>query len=804
MAAVLVLFPGLPIAAGDDAGSYQATVDAAIAAITAAMLVVVPAVVAVTAQALSQFSWQTVSVLVGWRTAISLAAAALVGICLPLGLAVNPSPPGTRVAFSGFFVAIAIIGSAAAAAVLHATPEWLVGQVSRRALRRRRSSRYAAILGDLISNPRLPVGEHRLAVAAWVGAMLNQAAKSADASEIGQAVREIGAELGKEVGPTHRAAVAGLIVVGLRLRHESEVSEAVCDVLFEIAVRARAAGRHDIAREALDGLTETVAGRLEYLIAPKKLLHLFEPAATADDECFVDRPATADFARVAELASQPLTWESLERCFPDHDRPDHRYDDWSGYELLESTVDRLVSVMSPSGGAPATSHQEAAEFATDVRRLGALGTRLFRCFAYSRCDAVETDLETVAARLIGADVLPPRPIDRTGWRRGHFERRPHPASVLAEVMSDLAMAAFESGYDRRALLTGRRLISLATAAAQAGDKASVVAYVDAVYRFVNRKIYHSSSRVVAARGAVVVAGLIEESEELRRVLPWKPDERDSARDTLGVIAWQPSGHERELAAAAWLVEARAAHRMSPELRSAAVEELRPYSLGAGTLSATILLTLWADSVQAHRDGDEKPALELAAFLKSAGKQRGRLGDAAAAWASVPASKAVLRASRDGTLNLGRVINAERKRPGFADWTYHGVTDADDSSFVIVTYDNGEKLLLRDREAGARGVFTWGYEGNGPDALAEELAAHLVGRRHLLCADCFGAAAALSDLITCMACRSSGRRRGATAFTATLAERVVTRLPRSQERPVAPEVLWSRTRVEILQAVLDVQ
>ena len=80
----------MPMFAGTDAGSYEATAIAAVAAITAALLVVVPAVLVVAIQALSQFSWRTVRVLADRRMAASVVVAAIVGVCVPLPCTAHP------------------------------------------------------------------------------------------------------------------------------------------------------------------------------------------------------------------------------------------------------------------------------------------------------------------------------------------------------------------------------------------------------------------------------------------------------------------------------------------------------------------------------------------------------------------------------------------------------------------------------------------------------------------------------------------------------------------------------------------
>jgi hypothetical protein len=175
LAAALTVVWLMPVSTAADAGSYQATVDAAIAAVAAALLVVVPAVVAVATQALSQFSWRTVRVVAGWRMAVSVGVAAVLGVCVPLGLAANPSGITTRAAFTCLVLSIVIVGGATWNGARRATPEWLVDHVGRRALRstasrpgrRRDLSRDVTVLGDLVGSSRLPVAEHRLAAVTW-------------------------------------------------------------------------------------------------------------------------------------------------------------------------------------------------------------------------------------------------------------------------------------------------------------------------------------------------------------------------------------------------------------------------------------------------------------------------------------------------------------------------------------------------------------------------------------------------------------------------------------------------------------
>lgn len=893
-AALLVVW-FMPVSAGADAGSYEATAIAAVAAITAALLVVVPAVVVVAVQALSQFSWRTVRVLADRRMAAWVGVAAVVGVCVPLGLAVNPSALTTRVAFTCFIASIVIVGWVTWNGARRATPEWLVRHAATRTLRprgrwprgRQELARRVAVLGDLVGSPRLPVREHRLAAVTWAVALTAQARAGADAEDVAQAVREVGADLSRETTPDHQAAIAAIAALGVHLSWSRSISGAVADVLFDLAVQNRAAGRHQVAAEALDAVVDAVSARLAEVTPSQQVLTLVDlPRSSADPQqarattstLFSrfslrptvvvpptppnrDRPA---FERVNELTRQPVSVADLGQLLDDLD-PDrmsgrHLDRDAStrgdqGYELLESTVDRMIAVLaSPTSVSTGWSggHHEANGFSADVERLGQLGRRLYTGHRYSRCDAIETHLETVAAKLVGTDAAPSTPLDRTSWRIAHLSRRPSPASMIAVTLRDLAIDAFDAGYDRRALLTGRRLLSLATASAIAGDDVATRSYTDAVYMFINRTTRHGHSTAVVERGAVIVAGLIRESDDLRRALPADEADPDGPSSMLSALPWQAGGFESVLAAAAWQSELRAAGwlsdahtrrsdriaagRLASTIRDKAFEELdRQLKMSDPSYPTALLLTLWADAVVAQTGGDNEPARKLVAYLadrlaelddhdqdewsepdeplpddeleslddvprpQSSSHLR-RIVDAIIVWAQ-PETEAVpvLPAADEGARHLLGLLTEAARTPGFRDWTYHGVSDGEGSSLVVVQYADGERILLRDREAGARGLFTWGYSGGGPHTLAEALATHAAGSL-LRCTDCFGASPITHRLIVCTACANSGHRPGIADFAMLLVGRVISSLPqRADTSSAPPNVLWTITRAELIRS-----
>ncbi|MEU4215896.1 hypothetical protein [Actinoplanes sp. NPDC026623] len=887
----------MPVSTGTDAGAYEATAIAAVAAITAALLVVVPAVVVVAIQALSQFSWRTVRVLADRQMAGWVGVAAVVGVCVPLGLAVNPSALTTRVAFTCFIASIVIVGWVTWNGARRATPEWLVRHVATRVIPprgrwsrgRQELARRVAVLGDLVGSPRLPVREHRLAAVAWAVALSAQARAGADVDDVAQAVREVGADLSRETTPDHRAAIAAIAALGVHMTWSRSISDAVVDVLFDLAAQNRAAGRHQVAAEALDAVVDAVSARLAEVTPSQQVLTLVNlPRSSIDPP---DAPATtpAPFSRISprptvvvpptslnrdrsafeqvnQLTRQPVSVTDLGQMLDDLDldraSAQDRNQDAStggdrGYELLESTVNRMIAVLaSPTATSTSWSggYHEASDFSADVERLGLLGHRLYTGHRYSRCDAIETHLETIAAKLIGTDAAPSTPPDRTRWRIAHLSRRPSPAPMIAATLRDLAIDAFDAGYDRRALLTGRRLLSLATASAIAGDDVATRSYTDAVYMVINRTTRHGRSAAVVERGALIIAGLIRESDDLRRALPADEVDLDGPVSLLSVLPWQAGGFESVLATAAWQSELRAAGwlpdartrrsdrivggRLASAARDKAFEELNS-QLGDSDLiyPIALLLALWADAVVARAKGDNEPANTLAAYLadqlaelddqnrdewsepdepmpveeleslddvprpKFISSHLRRIVDAITVWAQPETQMVpVIPAANAGSRHLLSLLAEAVRNPEFQNWTYHGVADAEGSSLVVIQYPDGERILLRDQEAGARGLFTWGYSGNGPHTLAEALATHAAGPL-LRCTDCFGASPIAHGLIVCTNCANSGHRPGIANFAMLLVERVISDLPRETESPSAlPNVIWTITRAELIRSV----
>jgi hypothetical protein len=140
--------------------------------------------------------------------------------------------------------------------------------------------------------------------------------------------------------------------------------------------------------------------------------------------------------------------------------------DWAvtqAQELLNDTVATLVAWLAApyadSNGWPA-GWQGSEAFAQDVDRIRALASALYRTRRYVWTDTVEETLENIAQR-VADEWKPQRSLssDRTRWRQPVNTTR-EPAVVVVRALCGLMKDAFGADLDRRALITGRRLLAL--------------------------------------------------------------------------------------------------------------------------------------------------------------------------------------------------------------------------------------------------------------------------------------------------------------------------------------------------------
>ena len=128
-----LVWPRLPVNAVPGGAGVQSSVSLGFAAIVAALLVLLPTAALVGVQLLAQFSWRTAGMIVSSRDlAVIVLMTAVTGIFLPIGVALNPSPWGTRCAAVGFVTALCLMTEGIRRASERATPAWLIEKTTRR------------------------------------------------------------------------------------------------------------------------------------------------------------------------------------------------------------------------------------------------------------------------------------------------------------------------------------------------------------------------------------------------------------------------------------------------------------------------------------------------------------------------------------------------------------------------------------------------------------------------------------------------------------------------------------------------
>lgn len=239
-----------------------------------------------------------------------------------------------------------------------------------------------------------------------------------------------------------------------------------------------------------------------------------------------------------------------------------------GYDLVLDTLPTLKAVFAaprPDTSGWPGGWQGSGAFERDVRRVGCLVAGLYEQHQLPSSDAVEETLENVAVGL-RADSQPriDRPLDRTGWRIAHDRDERGPEAATAEILGKLMSAAFNAGFDRHALLTGRRLLAVITGAAEAGDLSAVDAYGQALEKATRAMTRHYPDHRLAAhqhRGSLLLAGLIAELDPLFATcsgLRNGPGLGERINQVAETLAWSTSGNPYPLAAAAWQARLTAA------------------------------------------------------------------------------------------------------------------------------------------------------------------------------------------------------------------------------------------------------
>jgi hypothetical protein len=900
--------PGLHLGNSSSSRGLQPAVLIAAASIQAAVVVFGLAVGAIVLQVMASYSWAVVrSVLPGWLAPVVVIVVGA-GVVFPLWVSFSPTERLSTDAFAAFGWSVLAVGVTAWETAQRMNPPSLSVRTRRRAVivlsrdhrNNKASSAVADVLGQLVASAELPYHEGLRMVGSYA-TVLAYRSRSGAHREVAVAIRALGERaVSAESEALASSIVMALWVLGLDQADHPPVFNEAHGTLTAIAADARRRGRRELASAALDALASITFRRVGRVLpavgyqTPRRPLTPQPPPRRTEEGFFpppvfpsslppsIDpKPETLvtsrtsrqnllnrfvrDFAADNDALAEELaaTLEAgLSRPTDSDDTANaSRHDSrtwWEDYELLTETVDTLLSLLtSPqpaSTGWPA-GWQGHGTFDADVQRLAGLAEGLYRQGKHVPSDLVEAALESIGVRLRteqppGTDL----PAARTSWR--DLPTRSEEggiAAITATCMSTLMSAAFDAGFDRRALSTGLRILASATASAKRGDRAATAAYANALTRFTLDTSLHgleAHSQAGSHRVQAVLIGVISECDQLldaARQQKGHDSEISQAVEDLAIaLAWN-TPHPRmfatviamlqvRLASAGWPVDLPSGQRRAHESEPVAPPPPRPLSgdvlseaetlftdwisHGEVRLSAAALVALWAHAACAVRDGSPDEARRIAALLteqrrihdkwyarmlvslaahgeeQSSGyraldPQLRRIIRAAARWcARADISIAPVIPHAPGQHTVHDIARRLASDPDTSNWIYRGIENKAETHLVSVEMADHSRRVLRDRDL-RTGDLRWGYTGTGASDLSSVLLADILAE-HSGCPHCFGVIPFAANIITCSACSNTGMRPGTLQAENDLLTKIIAELPDEFER----------TRLELLRALAD--
>jgi hypothetical protein len=534
---------------------------------------------------------------------------------------------------------------------------------------------------------------------------------------------------------------------------------------------------------------------------------------------------------------------SQEEIRPQRSRP--MLPEYEVDEMIEDTVTALRALLpasSPDSTAWPSGWQGMGAFDRDAQRIARLAERPYARGQHPATSIVEETLEEIAGLLRREPAHSMQaPADRTGWRDPTSAEDTGPIASTAMALAALMTLAFKAEFDRRALLTGRRILAAATSSAQAHDLPGLQAYARAMDKMTAdafRRGRTSRTQAGRHRQVTVLAGLLAESDQLL-ACGRHPELREAVEDITDYLVWRAPGSETTLAAACWQAQLLAAGWPVPSPGQLRLTEAKtgevpvlPASLiekAQETISrelgdedpawaAASIIALWVHAAGTIREDGGRETRRIAAFLteqvrdhdarhaelpyrepppdqdpapgvRPLPSQLRRLISAAVTWChnadpSAPLSIPPPQRAR----SIAVFARDLSRRRDFTNWTYRGVLTNDDETFVVVEDPDSSQRLLRDAEARARDTFTWGYPGSGPHTLAKALVADTLAS-DARCPACFGTAPCGAGVAQCRSCGDTGRRGGTEQAAETLVRTLISQIPQ--------RCCWVLTRRHIL-------
>lgn len=543
----------------------------------------------------------------------------------------------------------------------------------------------------------------------------------------------------------------------------------------------------------------------------------------ADYLAGVPAPTAAGTDAPSEGRASEVEWqETLASRMRGPDSPDPIED---VYDLLEATVGTLAAACaapSPGDDGWPGGWRGSGAFAADIRRLSAPALALYRSGRFPPTDRVEAAIEDFVCRFLwaaGPDAQSHEPADPIGWRASEEILRPSAAKEAATALRELAIGAWGAGFDRRALLTIRRLVAVFAAAAARGDAARAEELAENLKSAIIRSTRRSNDTIAGLwRNRQLALALAAELSTLGRAVAQRHDVAtwETVLGVLRTIGWSPGGSASEASAEAylhflagmapvpagpysgrsWEIVSWDCHPRSPavqlpdHVRSKLLGELELWAtLEEPRLAILVILALWRDAflhgtperletcrlalqkgilARGRRDADpiafrdpEEAAEERLPPLDRP-FTHWRVYDVAAAADRWIATSHGDRTAPKPTLPAVSIPGGDLlgmiKQHGaraLVDERDYWGVEYGEDCLVLVQEADQSRRLLRDSECRARSEISWGYDGTGPYNLATLLVADALGPL-AYCPSCCGTIGVAAGLIACPVCENGMR------------------------------------------------
>ncbi len=909
-------WPGLRL------GSNLSSLLSTVATISSAGIALTVTAGLLSVQLLSRFGARASRMAIDRTIAALIALAALVGVAAPLWAAAEPWSWLRVAGFAGFAWAILALASAISMTLMRLDGPWLVSRTMRSVLTGRqeppeqlmgRLADAQSALFDIAGASR--DGDPAIHAAARAIALTDFLRSCIDPgrTDVPGVIRSLSTfARSPGISPNSAAAVAGAVVLLAAACADPDATSEAVIALHELIEAAIAHGETPLARDLLAETSGLLSERLERLLDPCAFGWLLaqQPIERSRSHDVVLSVVATEPAGSAKsgLPSMPALTSELDPIpWLDHDAPPQRGDlpvlraamrrlgigspepagearaedagshtfqasersrladrSSEAYDLLEAwavLARATCASPAPDDGTWPGGWRGIDEFSRDVRRLASVAAALYEGTRYPPADRVERAIESLAVHCLSspdAPTGPDDPPDATGWRLPETLLRHSTVHPATEALATLATDAWGQGFDRRALITLRRLTSVLARAVRDSDARTADDIAEDLTRAAMDAAKWSGETLAArARARRLVLALAPEMQSLAHLAQRRDDDDLWRRvfHTMDTVAWAPDAYGPETAAAAslYLISGasdlpdprggsglrpeRPRSPLSPAVRERLLDQLQwlaPRGSPAGAMAC--VLALWSDAIvteseatcrrlvseldanilsypreafalpelwksaEPHEDRPPSPPTVHVRLFNVATTVRAWLQDRLAGGNTLPE---ILPDLDTPDASLRTLVEQFGAACLFDERHYWGVSSTQEC-FVFVQEADRSRRLLRDHELRARGIFAWGYGGTGPhtlgQALVEDVLESLVN-----CPSCLGMIGVAGPMISCPLCGDG--LRGELSELETACADIICALPRSPDRLLAGEGVpddaeWHLTRTGLLTALCD--